>query len=208
MRKREKVCFIIEKLSKVYPNPKCALNFSNGLELLIATRLSAQCTDKRVNEVTPALFKRFPNALAFAEADVSEIEEYIKSCGLYREKAKSIKAFSVQIIENFNGEIPKTLEELTTLSGVGRKTANLIMGELHGKEAYICDTHCIRLSNRLGLTKSTNPEIVEKDLRKSVLPEESLNFCHRLVQYGRDVCSARSPKCEACVLKDICGEKK
>ncbi len=208
MKKTEKVKILIEKLTEIYPNPMCALNFTSGIELLVATRLSAQCTDKRVNEVTPALFAKYPSVEAFADADISELEEIIRPCGFFRDKAKSIKEFSRQIIDDFNGRVPDNIDDLVTLSGVGRKTANLIVGELYGGEAYICDTHCIRLSNRFGLTKSKDPAVVEKDLRKIVKPGDSLHFCHRFVQYGRDVCTARSPKCDLCTLKEICEEYK
>lgn len=208
MRKTEKVKIIIEKLTEIYPDPKCALNFSSGIELLVATRLSAQCTDKRVNEVTPALFEKYPSIEAFADADLSELEEIIRPCGFFRDKAKSIKEFSSKILSDFSGRVPDNIDDLITLPGVGRKTANLIVGELYGGEAYICDTHCIRLSNRFGLTESKDPAVVERDLRKIVKPEDSLHFCHRFVQYGRDVCTARNPKCECCVLKDVCEENR
>lgn len=206
MRKNEKAKTAIELLKKEYPEVKCALTYTLPHELLIATRLSAQCTDKRVNMVTPALFERFPDVGSFAEADVSEIEEYIKSCGLYKTKAADISGICKALRDRFDGKVPDTLEELTSLPGVGRKTANLICGDLYGKPALVCDTHVIRLSNRLGFCKTKDAYSVEKALAKIIPPEEQLNFCHRLVWHGRLVCSARKPMCESCVLNGICAE--
>lgn len=206
MRKNEKAKTAIELLKKEYPEVKCALTYTLPHELLIATRLSAQCTDKRVNMVTPALFERFPDVDSFAEADVSEIEEYIKSCGLYKTKAADISGICKALRDRFDGKVPDTLEELTSLPGVGRKTANLICGDLYGKPALVCDTHVIRLSNRLGFCKTKDAYAVEKALAKIIPPEEQLNFCHRLVWHGRLVCSARKPMCEDCVLNGICAE--
>ena len=206
MRKNEKAKTAIELLKKEYPEVKCALTYTLPHELLIATRLSAQCTDKRVNMVTPALFERFPDVDSFAEADVSEIEEYIKSCGLYKTKAADISGICKALRDRFDGKVPDTLEELTSLPGVGRKTANLICGDLYGKPALVCDTHVIRLSNRLGFCKTKDAYAVEKALAKIIPPEEQLNFCHRLVWHGRLVCSARKPMCEGCVLNGICAE--
>ncbi|MBQ8170721.1 MAG: endonuclease III [Oscillospiraceae bacterium] len=195
---------IIKRLAEEYPNVKCALIYTQPHELLIATRLSAQCTDKRVNMVTPALFERFPSIEAFAEADVSEVEKLIRTCGLFKTKAQDIVQMCVMLHEIYDNKVPDKIEELTTLPGVGRKTANLIVGDLYGQPAYVCDTHVIRLSNRLGLSDTKDAGKVEKQLREIIPPEESLKFCHRLVHHGRDVCSARSPRCEACVLNDIC----
>ena len=183
---------------------KCALIYEKPHELLIATRLSAQCTDKRVNLVTPALFGRFPTIEAFADAEVSEVEEYIKSCGLFHTKARDIVEMCRQLRDIYGGVVPDSIEELVKLAGVGRKTANLVVGDLYGKPAMVCDTHVIRLTNRLGLAKGTDAVSVEKQLRAIIPAEEGLNFCHRLVWHGRGVCSARAPRCEECALKDIC----
>lgn len=206
MRKNEKAKAVIELLKKEYPEVKCALTYTLPHELLIATRLSAQCTDKRVNMVTPALFERFPDVDAFAEADVAEIEEYIKSCGLYKTKAADISGICRALRDRFGGNVPDTMEELTSLPGVGRKTANLICGDLYGKPALVCDTHVIRLSNRLGFCKTKDAYAVEKALARIIPPKEQLNFCHRLVWHGRLVCGARKPMCENCVLNGCCGE--
>ncbi len=198
---------MIKLLKEEYPEVKCALNYTQPHELLIATRLSAQCTDKRVNMVTPALFERFGSIEAFAEADASEVEEYVRTCGLFKTKAADIVGMCRILRDVYGSKVPDTIEELTTLSGVGRKTANLIVGDLYGKPAYVCDTHVIRLTNRLGLSDTKDAGKVEKQLREIIPPEESLNFCHRLVHHGRRICDARSPKCEACVLRNICRSK-
>lgn len=207
MNKKKLAAEVIERLKAEYPEVKCALIYEKPHELLIATRLSAQCTDKRVNLVTPALFERFPSIEAFAEADVSEVEELIKSCGLFHTKAKDIVEMCRQLRDIFGSRVPDTIEELVTLSGVGRKTANLVVGDLYGKPAMVCDTHVIRLTNRLGLAKGTDAAQVEKQLRAVIPAEEGLDFCHRLVWHGRGVCSARAPKCESCVLNEICKNK-
>lgn len=204
MKKKELAAEIIERLKAEYPEVKCALVYEKPHELLIATRLSAQCTDKRVNLVTPALFKRFPTVDAFADAEVSEVEEYIKSCGLFHTKARDIVEMCRQLRDIYGSVVPDSIEELVKLAGVGRKTANLIVGDLYGKPAMVCDTHVIRLTNRLGLAKGTDAVQVEKQLRAIIPAEEGLNFCHRLVWHGRGVCSARAPRCEECALKDIC----
>lgn len=208
MTKKQKAAEIISLLKLEYPEVKCALIYTEPHELLIATRLSAQCTDKRVNIVTPDLFKRFPTAEAFANADISEIEEYIKSCGLYKTKAKDISEMCKILHNEYNGVVPDTLEELIKLPGVGRKTANLICGDLYGKPAYVCDTHVIRLTNKLGLADSKDAYSVEKQLMSIIPPDESLNFCHRLVWHGRLVCNARKPECEKCCLNLLCASKK
>lgn len=207
-KKQEKALKIIELLKLEYPDVKCALVYSAPHELLIATRLSAQCTDKRVNMVTPALFRRFPDIDAFANAEVAEVEEYIKSCGLYHTKAKDIVEMSRVLRDVYKGVIPDTIEELVKLPGVGRKTANLVVGDLYGKSAMVCDTHVIRLSGRLGLSSGKEPLSVEKQLRAVVPADEGLNFCHRLVWHGRLVCTARNPACERCSLSGICDEYK
>ena len=204
MNKKKKTLEIISLLKKEYPDVKCALVYTKPHELLIATRLSAQCTDKRVNMVTPAMFERFPTIEAFANAQVSEIEEYIKSCGLYKTKAKDISEMCKILHEKYDDNVPDTIDELTKLPGVGRKTANLICGDLYGKPALVCDTHVIRLTNRLGLTDSKDAAKVEKQLAEIVPPDEGLMLCHRLVWHGRLVCNARKPECERCRLKHIC----
>ena len=204
MTKKKLAAEVIERLKREYPEVKCALIYEKPHELMIATRLSAQCTDKRVNLVTPALFARFPTIDAFAEADAAEVEEYIKSCGLYHTKARDIVEMCRQLRDIYGGIVPNTIDELVKLSGVGRKTANLVAGDLFGKPAVVCDTHVIRLSNRIGLAHGKSPAQLEKQLRAILPPNESLPLCHRLVLHGRLVCSARSPKCNSCVLADIC----
>lgn len=204
MNKKKKTLEIISLLKNEYPDVKCALVYTKPHELLIATRLSAQCTDKRVNMVTPAMFERFPTIEAFANAQVSEIEEYIKSCGLYKTKAKDISEMCKILHEKYDDTVPDTIDELTKLPGVGRKTANLICGDLYGKPALVCDTHVIRLTNRLGLTDRKDAAKVEKQLAEVVPPDEGLMLCHRLVWHGRLVCNARKPECERCRLKHIC----
>lgn len=204
MRKNIKALTAIELLKTEYPTVRCELNYNKPHELLIATRLSAQCTDKRVNMVTPLLFARFPDVESIAEADVKEVAEIIKTCGLFQTKSKDIVQMCKQIRDDFNGKVPDTMEELLTLSGVGRKTANLILGELYGQPAFICDTHVIRLTNRLGLAEGKDAGKVETQLRKIIPPDESLGFCHRLVRHGRLVCNARKPDCEHCCLNEIC----
>ena len=204
MTKKEKINFIIDELNKLYPQSHCCLNYSKPYELLIATRLSAQCTDARVNLVTPALFAKYPTMESFAKADFDDICELIHSCGFYRGKAKSIIEMCQTMLEKHNGEVPNTIEELTALSGVGRKTANLIMGDIYGQPAIIADTHCIRISNRLGLVKSDRPEIVEKQLKNCIPPEHQTKLCHNFVFFGRDICSARNPKCDLCPLQKVC----
>ena len=208
MTGKQRAAKTIELLKSEYPDVKCALTYVKPHELLIATRLSAQCTDKRVNLVTPALFERFPNVEAFADAEVSEIEEYIKSCGLYHTKANDISLMCKDLRDRFGGTVPDTIEELVTLPGVGRKTANLIVGDLYGKPALVCDTHVIRLTNLIGLCDSKDAAKVERQLAKLVPPEEGLNLCHRLVWHGRLVCIARRPQCDKCCLKDVCKNMK
>ncbi len=198
---------IIALLKEEYPEVKCALIYTQPHELLIATRLSAQCTDKRVNMVTPALFERFKSIDEFAEADVSEVEELIRTCGLFKTKAQDIVSMCVMLRDIYGGKVPDSIAELTKLPGVGRKTANLIVGDLYGQPAYVCDTHVIRLTNRLGLSDTKDAAKVEKQLREVIPSGESLKFCHRLVHHGRGVCIARAPKCEACVLRNVCRSK-
>ena len=208
MTKKQKASEIIKLLKKEYPEVKCALNYSKPHELLIATRLSAQCTDKRVNLVTPALFGRFPEISDYADAEVQEIEKCIESCGLFRTKARDISLMCRMLRDEYNSTVPDTIEELVKLPGVGRKTANLICGDLYGKPALVCDTHVIRLTNRLGLTDSKDAIKVEKQLSVIIPPEEGLMLCHRLVWHGRLVCDARKPKCSECCLSEICKNKK
>ena len=204
MRKKERTVEAVNRLEKLYPEAICSLTYDDAFQLLIATRLSAQCTDKRVNMVTPDLFKAFPTPEKMANADIKVVEELIKTCGLYKTKAKDLVTIGKQICENFGGRVPDTIEELTTLSGVGRKTANLVVGDIYKKPAVVCDTHFIRLCNRLGLVKTENPLTVEKEMRKLLPSDKSNDFCHRSVLFGRDVCMARSPKCDECILSDIC----
>ncbi len=207
MTKKQRALTAVEALKALYPAAVCSLTAANPLQLLIATRLSAQCTDARVNLVTPALFARFPTLDSLADATPEEVGEYIRSCGLYKTKARDIVAMCRMLREVYDGVIPDTVEELTKLPGVGRKTANLICGDVYGKPAVVADTHCIRISGRLGLTDSKDPYKVEMQLKKLLPPEESNIFCHRLVLFGRDVCSARAPKCTACPLADVCPGK-
>ena len=205
MTKKQRAIAAVEGLKALYPEAICSLTSENPLQLLIAVRLSAQCTDARVNLVTPALFARFPTLDSLAEADDTEVGEYIRSCGLYKTKARDIVAMCRMLRDVYDGVIPDTVEELTKLPGVGRKTANLVCGDVYGKPAVVTDTHCIRITGRLGLTDgSKDPYKVEMQLRKVLPPEESNDFCHRLVLFGRDVCSARSPKCPTCPLRDFC----
>ena len=204
MTKKQRSALAVAALKKEYPEGICSLQYREPLQLLIATRLSAQCTDARVNLVTPALFARFPDLDAFCAATKEEVEPYIHSCGLYKTKARDIVAMCRALKEQFGGVVPDTIEELTKLPGVGRKTANLIVGDIYHKPAVVTDTHCIRISGRLGLSKGTDPLKVEKQLRALLPPEESNDFCHRLVLHGRAVCTARSPKCTLCCMRDFC----
>ena len=204
MTKKERALIILQKLEEVYPDVKCSLNFSNPLEMLIATQLSAQCTDARVNIITETLFKKYPDLDSFADADYDELCEDIRSAGFYRNKAKNIISAARRMLDVYNGEVPDTMEDLLTLPGTGRKTANLVLGDIYKKPAIVVDTHCIRLSNRIGLTKNSDPVKIESDLRKLIAPEESLGFCHRLVAHGRAVCNARKPMCEGCILNGVC----
>ncbi|MBQ7726432.1 MAG: endonuclease III [Clostridia bacterium] len=210
MRKKERAALAVERLEQLYPDAICSLEYRerDAFQLLIATRLSAQCTDKRVNMVTPALFAAFPDAAAMAKAELSQVEELIKTCGLYKTKAKDLVAISQMLMEQYDGQVPDTIEELVKLPGVGRKTANLVCGDIYGKPAVVTDTHFIRLCNRLGLVSTTNPAAVEKEMRKLLDPEKSNDFCHRTVLFGRDVCTARRCRCKDCVLADICPHAK
>ena len=209
MTRKERAALITEKMKQMYPDALCSLQYSDPLQLLIAVVLSAQCTDARVNKVTPALFERFPDLDAFCAAEVEEIGEYIRSCGFYNSKSKNISGLCKMIKSDFGGKVPDTIEQLTKLPGVGRKTANLICGDVYGTDGYVVDTHMIRISQRMGLCTvkkgDSNPALsIEMQLRK-ILPEsESSDFCHRIVLHGRALCTARKAKCEECALGDIC----
>ena len=204
---KEKVLSIIETLKKLYPDPMCALHYSKDYELLIAVRLSAQCTDARVNLVTPALFAAYPTLEAMAGAPVEHIEELVHSCGFYKHKARDIVLASQMLLAKHNGKVPGTMEELLSLPGVGRKTANLLLGDLYGVPgSVVCDTHCIRICGRLGLSHGKEPEKVESQLRAILPPEESSDFCHRIVLFGREICTARNPRCDRCPLSIWCKE--
>ena len=207
VKKREVAAMAIEHLKTLYPEAVCSLNAKNPFELIVATRLSAQCTDARVNIVTPNLFKKFPTPEKMGNAKVEEVEQLIKSCGLYKTKAKDLVALGKVLCEKYNSELPNTLEELIKLPGIGRKTANLICGDVFGLPAVVADTHLIRISNRLGLVSTRDPKAVELALKKILPPEESNDFCHRIVLFGRDVCTARNPKCTECIMKEYCPKK-
>ena len=203
----QKAQAIIDILKNRYPDAPCALHYRRDYELMIAVRLSAQCTDARVNMVTPALFEAYPTLEALAQADISDIEGYIHSCGFYRQKAKDIVLACQVLLTEHNGRVPDTMESLLKLPGVGRKTANLLLGDLYGTPgSVVCDTHCIRICGRLGLSTGKEPEKVERQLRAILPPEESSDFCHRIVLFGREICTARKPKCGQCPLSPFCKE--
>ncbi len=204
MTKKQRALAAVQALKEEYPDAACSLTYTNPLELLIATRLSAQCTDARVNLVTPALFARFPTLDDYVNGSEQEIAELIRSCGLYKTKARDIFAMCQVLRSEYGGVVPDTVETLTKLPGVGRKTANLIVGDIYHKPAVVTDTHCIRITGRLGLTESKVPLKVEKDLRAILPPEESNDFCHRLVLHGRAVCDARHPNCAGCCMREFC----
>ena len=204
---QKKVDRILAVLEERYPDALCALHYEKDYELMIAVRLSAQCTDARVNLITPALFAAYPTLEAMAGANIADVENYIHSCGFFRQKAKDIVLACQLLIENHGGKVPGTMEELLKLPGVGRKTANLLLGDLYNVPgSVVCDTHCIRICGRLGLSKGKEPEKVEKQLRKILPPEKSGDFCHRIVLFGREICTARSPKCAECPLAIFCQE--
>ncbi len=194
----------MEALEKKYPDAMCTLDYTDPLQLLIATRLSAQCTDARVNLVTPELFEKYKTVYDFAAADVSDVERIIHSCGFFRAKARDIVNMCKEIIERFNCTVPDNIEDLTSLPGVGRKTANLIIGDIYGKPAVVADTHLIRISNLLGLVDTKDPKKVELELKKILPPDRSNNFCHRVVFHGRDTCVSGRPKCENCCMNEFC----
>ena len=195
---------IIRLLEECYPEPYCALEYAKDYELLFSARLAAQCTDARVNTITPVLFKRFPTLEELASADVSELERIINPCGFFRVKARDIIAAAAMLLLEFDGRVPDTMDELLRLPGVGRKTANLMLGDIHHKPAVVVDTHCIRLSNRIGLVNTKDPVKIEMSLREILPPEKSSDFCHRLVLHGRAVCAARSPACGNCCIAGLC----
>ena len=205
--KRQRIAEIDERLEKLYPDAECALKYGGDpWRLLVMARLSAQCTDARVNEVSKTLFAEFPDAASMAAGDVSRIEELVKSCGLYRMKAANIKDASAELVARYGGELPSDMDELLTLPGVGRKIANLLIGDVFGGDAVVCDTHCIRICGRLGMYPESekSPDKIEKILRDLLPAGRGSDFCHRIVLFGREICTARSPKCEACPLSDLC----
>ncbi len=208
MTKKERAIKICELLKLEYPEAVCQLNADTPFQLLVATRLSAQCTDARVNLVTPALFEKYPTENELAEAPVEDVERLIHSCGFYHGKARDLIGMAIAVRDIYKGTLPDTIEELTKLPGVGRKTANLIVGDVYKKPAVVADTHVIRITNLLGLTDSKDPKKVEMQLKKILPPEESNDFCHRIVLHGRAVCIARRPKCTECVLNEVCKGKK
>lgn len=207
MTKKERALACVEALKKEFPDAECALVAGDPFQLLVATRLSAQCTDARVNMITPALFAKYPTTEAFAAAKLSDVEELVHSCGFYHAKAKDIIGAAQAVLERFGGIVPDNIEDLTSLPGVGRKTANLIVGDVYGKPAVVADTHLIRISNLLGLVDTKDPKKVELELKKILPPKESNDFCHRMVLHGRAVCIARRPQCNKCCMADYCKNK-
>ena len=209
--KKERMKEIVERLKRRYPNPTCALEYGgDGWRLLVMGRLSAQCTDKRVNEVCRDLFEKYPTAEKMAAAELSEVERIVRPCGLYRTKARNIIDASKRLVYEYGGVLPNTVEELVGFEGVGRKIANLIVGDIFSAPAVVCDTHCIRICGRLGMYPQSLRDAVkiEKILRKIIEPQEGSDFCHRIVEFGREVCTARSPACESCELSDVCQASK
>ena len=204
MTKKERALNAIEVLKKEYPEAICSLNSSNPFELLVAVRLSAQCTDARVNLVTPALFEKYKTLDDYCNADVKDIEELIHSCGFYKSKATSIIDMAKGVRDRFGGVVPDNIDDLITLNGVGRKTANLIVGDVYGKESIVVDTHMIRIANRIGLVNEKDPKKIEFALKKIIPSEEGSDFCHRIVHHGRAVCIARRPQCDMCCIKEYC----
>lgn len=198
---------VYSRLYDYYPDAKCSLDYENPLQLLVATQLAAQCTDKRVNLVTPALFKKYKTANDFAKENIEDLEEAIRTTGFFRNKAKNIQACCRILVSKYNSEVPSNMEELLELPGVGRKTANVVRGEAFGIPGIVIDTHAGRISYRLGLTKHKDPTKVEYDLMKLLPPETWMKFCHLLIELGRDICQSRKPKCERCLLNDICDEQ-
>ena len=209
MKKKDLALLIIERLTDKYPDAICSLDYAEPWQLVIAVRLSAQCTDARVNIVTEKLFSKYPTMSAIAEADIDELTDMVRPCGLGASKARDIKQCMTELINAHSGNIPDTMEELLKLPGVGRKSANLILGDVYGQPAVVTDTHCIRITGRMGLTDgSKDPKKVEDQLRKILPPDRSNDFCHRLVLFGRETCTARSPRCETCCCNDICKKRR
>ena len=205
MKSQAEIQAIIDGLKELYPDAECSLDYRKDYELLFSVRLAAQCTDARVNLVTPALFERYPTLEAFAAADVDEVGQYVHSTGFWRAKARDMVASARMLLERFDGKVPDNMDDLLSLPGVGRKTANLILGDIYGQEGYVCDTHCIRITGRLGITDgSKDPLKVEIQLRQCIPPEESNDFCHRMVLHGRALCMARGPQCDRCPLRPLC----
>lgn len=205
MKSPQEIVQIIQLLKELYPEAECSLDYRKDYELLFSVRLAAQCTDARVNLVTPALFARFPTLEAFAQADIDEVGTYVHSTGFWRAKARDLVICAQQLLERFDGKVPDNMDDLLSLPGVGRKTANLVLGDIYGQEGYVCDTHCIRITGRLGITDgSKDPLKVERQLRQCIPPEESNDFCHRMVLHGRALCMARGPQCSQCALRELC----
>ena len=204
MTKKQRALSAVSALKERYPEAICSLESKNPLELLIATRLSAQCTDARVNMVTPTLFEKYKTLEDYCNADVADVEEIIRSCGFFKTKAKDIVGMAQMIRDKFGGQVPDSIEKLTSLPGVGRKTANLIMGDVYKQPAVVADTHLIRISNLLGLVDTKDPKKVELEMKKLLPPEESNDFCHRCVLFGREICIARRPKCDICPMREFC----
>lgn len=204
MTTKERVAGVISELKTLYPDAECSLKYEHAYQLLFSTRLAAQCTDARVNIVAKELYAKFPNLEAFANCNIEDLEEVVRPCGLFHTKARDLKACAKELLERFGGEVPDNMEDLLTLPGIGRKTANLILGDVYGKPAVVTDTHCIRLSNRIGFAQTKDPRQVERALAKIIPPNEQALLCHRFVYHGRAVCTARSPKCNECTLAPFC----
>ncbi len=204
MDRQERALKAIEALRKLYPDAVCSLDYEHPYQLLIATRLSAQCTDARVNLVTEVLYKKYPTLEAIAAAPIEDLEEIIHPCGLFHTKARDVKALAETLVRDYGGELPDTMEQLTALPGIGRKTANLVLGDVFGKPCIVTDTHCIRICGRLGLSEGKDPVKVERQLREIIPPMEGGVFCHRLVHFGREICTARKPSCDRCPLSSFC----
>jgi len=205
MKTKAQTAAIVAALKELYPDAACSLDYGKDYELLFSVRLAAQCTDARVNLVTPALFARYPTLEDFARADVDEVGTYVQSCGFWRAKARDIVSSAQQLLERFGGRVPDTMDDLLSLPGVGRKTANLILGDVYGKDGYVCDTHCIRITGRLGPPDGSKAPLKgERQLRAALPPEEANDFCHRMVLHGRALCMARKPACDRCPLRPLC----